>query len=53
MTLQELIEHLRKLGLSEDTINGMASTYDLGYAQGLIDSTNKEHELKFEKGKEL
>ena len=43
MTLQELIEHLRKLGLSEDTIKGMASTYDLGYAQGLIDSTNKEH----------
>jgi hypothetical protein len=51
MTLQELIEHLRKLGLSEDTIKGMASTYDLGYAQGLIDSTNKEHELKLEKDK--
>lgn len=52
MTLQELIEHLRKLGLSEDTIKGMASTYDLGYAQGLIDSTNKEHN-KLEKDKEL
>jgi hypothetical protein len=53
MTLQELIEHLRKLGLSEDTIKGMASTYDLGYAQGLIDSTNKEHEHELEKGKDL
>jgi hypothetical protein len=52
MTLQELIEHLRKLGLSEDTIKGMASTYDLGYAQGLIDSTNKEHN-EHEKDKEL
>jgi hypothetical protein len=52
MTLQELIEHLRKLGLSEDTIKGMASTYDLGYAQGLIDSTNKEHN-ELEKDKEL
>jgi hypothetical protein len=52
MTLQELIEHLRKLGLSEDTIKGMASTYDLGYAQGLIDSTNKEHS-ELERTKEL
>lgn len=52
MTLQELIEHLRKLGLSEDTIKGMASTYDLGYAQGLIDSTSKEHN-ELEKDKEL
>jgi hypothetical protein len=52
MTLQELIEHLRKLGLSEDTIKCIAGAYDLGYAQGLIDSTNKEHN-ELEKGKEL
>lgn len=38
MTLQELIEKLKALGFSDDTIKAMASTYDMGYAQGLIDS---------------
>lgn len=51
MTLSELIEHLRKLGLSEDTIKAMASTYDIGYAQGLIDSNREYNE--HEKDKEL
>lgn len=44
MTLEELIKHLRGLGLSEDTIKGMVSCYDFGYAQGLIDSKNTETE---------
>jgi hypothetical protein len=44
MTLKELIEKLRALGFSEDTIKAMASTYDLGYAQGLNDSKNVEHQ---------
>jgi hypothetical protein len=38
MTVAELIEKLKALGFSDDTIKAMASTYDLGYAQGLIDS---------------
>jgi len=38
MTLEELIKKLKDLGFSDDTIKAMASTYDLGYAQGLIDS---------------
>lgn len=42
MTLEELIKHLRGLGLSEDTIKGMVSCYDFGYAQGLIDSQQKQ-----------
>ena len=38
MTLQELVKKLKELGFSDDTIKAMASTYDIGYAQGLIDS---------------
>ena len=37
MTLEELKTHLQGLGLSEDTIKGLLSSYDLGYAQGLQD----------------
>ena len=44
MTLDELIKKLRELGLSDDTIKAMASTYDLGYAQGLIDSKQMNNE---------
>jgi hypothetical protein len=40
MTLEELIKKLKELGLSDDTIKQLASTYDLGYAQGLIDAEN-------------
>ena len=40
MTLDELIKKLKELGFSDDTIKAMASTYDLGYAQGLTDSKN-------------
>ena len=38
MTVKELIDKLKELGLSDDTIKQMLSTYDLGYAQGLLDS---------------
>jgi len=38
MKLEELIKKLKELGFSDDTIKAMASTYDMGYAQGLIDS---------------
>ena len=44
MTLDELIKKLKELGLSDDTIKAMVSTYDLGYAQGLIDSKQMNNE---------
>ena len=44
MTLEELISKLKDLGLSDDTIKQLASTYDLGYAQGLIEGKNLNSE---------
>jgi hypothetical protein len=44
MTLEELIKKLKELGLSDDTIKQLASTYDLGYAQGLIEGKNLNSE---------
>ena len=41
---KELIKKLKELGLSDDTIKAMVSTYDLGYAQGLIDSKQLNNE---------
>ena len=48
MTLTELIEHLRRLGLSEDTIKAMVSTYELGYAQGLTETKQTNNQPKKE-----
>ena len=45
MTLEELIKKLKDLGFSNDTIKAMASTYDMGYAQGLIDSKQMNTEV--------
>ena len=46
MTLEELIKKLKELGFSNDTIKAMVSTYDMGYAQGLIDSKQMNKEGK-------
>lgn len=45
MTIEELIKKLKELGLSDDTIKQLASTYDLGYAQGLMVGSSLKKEI--------